>query len=122
SDQGIAFTNSQYLNAYTPITDFQQQLQQDRRGRLPASLYYFDPAAVDSGIMTITAVITPSGVQLSPAPGHNIDALISSAPIPGHAKGLVRGAMGLMGLGQNRINRLVYQGAIGRITEGVLEN
>lgn len=122
SDEGIAFTNSQYLSAYTPITDFQQQLQQDRRGRLPSSLYYFNATSVDSGILTITAVITPSGVQLSPANGHNIDALISSAPIPGQAKGLVRGAMGLIGLNQNRINRLVYQGAIGRITEGVLEN
>jgi hypothetical protein len=122
SDEGIAFTNSQYLNAYTPITDFQQQLEQDRRGRLPARIYYFSAASVDSGIMTITAVITPSGVQLNPAPGHNIDALISSAPIPGPAKGLVRGAMGLIGFNQNRINRLVYQGAIGRITEGVIEN
>jgi hypothetical protein len=122
SDEGIAFTNSQYLFAYTPITDFQQQLLSDRRGRLPARLYQFQAASTDQGLMTITAVLTPLGVQLSPFPGHNIDLLLDSFPIPGHGKGLMRGVIGLLGFNQNRIERLVYQGAIGRVIEGVIQN
>ena len=39
SNDGIAFWNSQALSTVTPITNFEQQLQQDKRGRQADKLY-----------------------------------------------------------------------------------
>jgi hypothetical protein len=118
SDQGIAFTNSQYLTSVTPITDFQQQIASDQRGRRAAKLYYFSAESVDGGLLTVTALLTPFGVQLMPNSGHNTDALIGSAPQPG--KGFPRFIASLIGMNQNKITQKVYEGAIGRIRENVV--
>ena len=68
SDEGIAFYNSQLGSTYTPVTDFQQQLEQDRQGRRISKLYYFQAASFDSPQLTITAIIRPStGLALSPS-------------------------------------------------------
>ncbi|HEY2155911.1 MAG TPA: hypothetical protein VGH33_09800, partial [Isosphaeraceae bacterium] len=82
-DQGIAFTNSQYLTSVTPITDFERQVEQDPKGRRAAKLYHFSATSVDSGMLTITAYLMPVGVQLAPGSTHNVDARICSCPVPG---------------------------------------
>jgi hypothetical protein len=119
SDQGIAFTNSQYLTSVTPITDFQQQMESNRQGRRAAKLYYFSAESTDGGLLTVTALVTPLGVQLMPNSGHNTDALIGSAPQPG--KGFPRLIASLIGLNQQKITQKVYEGAIGRIRESVIQ-
>ena len=118
-DQGIAFTNSQYLTSVTPITDFERQVESDPKGRRAAKLYHFSATSTDSGMLTITAILTPNGIQLLPGNTHNIDARICSAPTPG--KGLTRGIAGLLGLNQQNITNKVYENAIGRIKQQVVQ-
>lgn len=118
-DQGIAFTNSQYLTSVTPITDFERQVESDPKGRRAAKLYHFSATSTDSGLLTVTAILTPFGVQLQPGNTHNIDARICSAPTPG--KGLTRGIASLIGLNQQKITDKVYDQAIGRIRQQVAQ-
>jgi len=119
SDQGIAFTNSQYLTSVTPITDFQRQVESERKGRKAAKLYSFAATSTDNGLLTVTALLSPFGLQLMPSPGHNIDALIGSSPNPG--KGLTRAIAALLGLNQRKITQKVYESAIGRIRQSVTQ-
>ena len=119
SDQGIAFTNSQYLTSVTPITDFQNQIASDQKGKRAAKLYNFSANSFDNGLLTVTALLTPFGVQIRPTPGHNVDARICSTPTQGN--GLARGIAGLIGFGQSRITNEVYSSAIGKIRKNVDE-
>ena len=119
SDEGIAFYNSQLATTYTPITDFQQQLQQDRKGRKVAKLYYFAAPSYDTPNLTITAIIRPStGLSLSPAYAHSIGAAIDALPIAG--KGLARGVLALIGLNREKLTQKVAQQAIPKIAQGVV--
>ena len=118
-DQGIAFTNSQYLTSVTPITDFERQVESDPKGRRAAKLYQFSATSTDSGLLTVTAILTPNGVQLQPGNTHNVDARICSAPTPG--KGLTRGIASLIGMNQQKITDKVYDQAIGRIKQQVAQ-
>ncbi len=120
SDEGIAFFNSQIAQTVTPITDFQQQLQRDKKGKKVAKLYQFGAQSQDTPELTVTAIIRPStGLTLSPAYIHNITAAFSAAPIAG--KGLARGVLGILGLNQQKITAKVGQQAIGRIAQGVVD-
>ena len=68
SDEGIAFYNKQLASTVTPITDFQQQLQQDKKGRKVSKIYGFGATSYDTPELTITAIIRPSsGLSLAPA-------------------------------------------------------
>jgi hypothetical protein len=117
SDDGIAFWNSQALSSVTPITNFEQQLQQDKRGRQADKLYAFAATSTDYGQQVATAILRPSGVQLLTNATHHVAASISSVPRPG--KGFGRAIAALIGLNQNKITQKVYEGAIGQITQGV---
>ncbi len=119
SDQGIAFNNSQYLTSVTPITDFQTQVAGDQKGQRAAKLYQFSATSTDSSMMTITAVLTPFGLQIQPNPTHNINAQVCSTPTPG--KGLPRLIASAIGLGQQKIIAKVYDSAIGRIRQNVAQ-
>lgn len=120
SDEGIAFYNSQLSSTYTPITDFQQQLQQDKKGRKVAKLYYFEAASYDNPQLTITAIIRPStGLSISPAFAHSIGAAFDALPIQG--KGLARGILAVIGLNRNKLTQKVAQQAIPKITQGVVQ-
>jgi len=120
SDEGIAFYNSQIATTVTPITDFQQQLQQDKKGRKVAKLYQFGAVSQDTPELTITAIIRPStGLTLSPAYAHNITAAFSAAPQPG--KGLARGVLNILGLNQQKLTAKVGQQAYPRIAQGVVQ-
>lgn len=118
SDEGIAFYNSQLATSVTPITDFQNQVQQDRRGRRAANLYYFNATSVDNSQITVTAVLTPNGLRLGPEYQHNVSAMFSSFKQQG--RGLGRFFAALLGFNQARIQQQVAQGAIGRIAENVV--
>jgi hypothetical protein len=117
SDQGIAFNNSQYLTSVTPITDFQNQVARDEKGQKAAKIYQFSATSTDQGMMTVTAILTPFGVQLMPNSSHNVDALICVAPIPG--KGLTRMIASAIGLGPQKIVDKTYESSIGRIRQNV---
>lgn len=119
SDNGIAFYNSQMMTSVTPITDFQQQIASDRRGRRAAKLYNFGATSTNNAQLTVVAVLTPSGLQLGPQYQHNIDALITSIPQPG--RNLVRGIAALVGFNQARITNEVYSNAIPRIRDNVVQ-
>jgi hypothetical protein len=120
SDEGIAFYNSQLATTATPITDFQQQLQQDKKGRKVAKLYYFSAESFDMPVLTINAIIRPStGLSLTPAYAHNISAAFGAMPIEG--KGLTRGLLALIGLNREKLTQKVGQQAEPRIAQGVVK-
>lgn len=120
SDDGIAFFNSQAMTSLTPINNFQGQVAQDRQGRRAARMYYFNATSEDNSELTITAILRPSGLAVAPAYLHSISAAVGSMPI--HGTGLTRTAASLIGLNQNKITDKVYEGAIGKIQQGVVEN
>jgi hypothetical protein len=120
SDEGIAFYNSQLATTVTPITDFQQQLQQDKKGRKVAKLYYFTAQSYDTPDLTITAIIRPStGLSLSPSYVHSIGAAFNALPIEG--KGLARGVLALIGLNRQKLTQKVGDQAEPRIAQGVVK-
>ena len=120
SDEGIAFYNSQLASTVTPITDFQQQLQQDKKGKKAAKLYQFGATSFDTPELTVTAIIRPStGLTLSPAYVHSISAAVSAAPQPG--KGLARGVLNVLGLNQQKLTQKVGEQAYPKIAQGVVE-
>jgi hypothetical protein len=120
SDEGIAFFNSQSSSTYTPITDFQDQLEQDRRGRQVARLYYFQAASYDTPELTITAIIRPStGLSLTPSFTHCVGASFDATPI--HCTELTRAALASIGLNREKLIEKVREQATPRIAEGVVE-
>ncbi len=120
SDEGIAFYNSQLGSTYTPVTDFQQQLQQDPRGRKLAKLYTFSAQTFDTPNVTVTAIIRPSsGLSLFPASGHAVRAAFEAYPNPG--KGLARGVLAIIGLNREKLTQKVGQQALPKMAAGVVE-
>ncbi len=120
SDEGIAFYNSQLGSTFTPVTDFQRQLQQDPRGQKIAKLYTFSAQTFDTPNVTITAVIYPSfGLKLWPASSHTVRAAFEAYPNPG--KGLARGVLALIGLNREKLTEKVGQQALPKMAEGVVE-
>ena len=119
SDEGIAFYNSQAMTSVTPISSFQQQVAADRKGRRAAKLYQFGATSTDQSQLTITAVLRPSGLAVAPGYLHHVSAAINSTPVAG--KGLGRFIASLLGFNQARITDQVYQGAIGKIVQGVVD-
>ncbi|HZW33411.1 MAG TPA: hypothetical protein VFF52_22020 [Isosphaeraceae bacterium] len=117
SDDGIMFYNSQALSSVTPIWDFQNKLEQDRRGRRAAKMYSFGAESFDWSELTVTAILTPSGLNLIPNAGHLVDGEIWSAPQPGG--GLGRAIAGLLGFNQQKITNLVYQNAVAQFRQQV---
>jgi hypothetical protein len=120
SDEGIAFWNSQLGNSATPVTDFQQQLQQDQRGRKIAKLYYFTAESFDQPNVTVTAVIRPStGLSLSSDYTHTVSAAFGALPIEG--KGLARGVLSIIGLNRQKLLDKVGQQALPKMADGVVK-
>jgi hypothetical protein len=117
SDDGIAFYNKQLFSSVTPVNNFQGQIASDPRGKRVAKMYYFGATTFDSGEVTATAVLRPSGLFLYSDSTHNTDARIGSAPTSDHNFG--RMIAGLIGMNQQRITNKVYEGAIGRIRSEV---
>ena len=120
SDDGIAFYNKQMLTSVTPIHDFQQQIERDRRGRRAAKLYYFNATSEDQSEVTITAVIGDTGLQLIPDYLHNVDAMICSLKTQGNSLG--RFVASVVGFNQQRITQEVYTNALPRIQQNVQES
>jgi hypothetical protein len=95
----------------TPIYDFQQKLEQDPQGRRAAKLYCFTLTSIDNTQLTVYTALRTNGLALAPAYNyHNIDAQICSAPAPGG--GLTRAIANLIGMNQNKITQMVYEGAL----------
>jgi len=117
SNDGILFYNSQSLSTYTPITDFQQQVQRDQQGKRAAKMYQFNASSSDSAELTIYTAIRSTGLQIWPAYRHNVGANISTTPQE-RAK-LARAIAGLVGYNQPRITQLAWQNAIGQIQSNV---
>src|SRR5262249_49881585 len=67
--------------------------------------------------LTVTAVITPEGLSLTPNATHNINAAISSVPTEGH--GLGRGIAALIGMNEDKINQKVYEGALPKFQQQI---
>ncbi len=119
SDDGIVFYNRQALSSVTPVNGFQQQIESNPQGRKVAKLYEFGATTYDQSVLTVVAVLRPSGLQVFPDSTHATDARIGSTPIPG--KGFGRAVIGLLGFNQQKVTRKVYEGAIGQIRSGVVE-
>ena len=82
SPNGIAFYNKQLASTVTPITDFQQQLAQEKKGKFISKLYQFGATSYDTPELTVYALINPStGLSLSPAYIHSISAAFGATPI-----------------------------------------
>jgi len=119
SDEGIMFSNTQAMTTVTPISGFQQQVAADRKGKKAAKLYQFNATSTDHSQLTITAILRPSGLAVAPGYLHNISAAVNSNPIPG--KGFGRAIASLLGLNQGKITDKVYQSAINKIVQGVID-
>ncbi len=119
SDDGVMFFNRQALSSVTPINGFQQQVSADQQGKRAAKLYQFNATSTDQSVLTVVAILRPSGIQLFPESTHNVQANIGSAPQPG--KGLTRGIASVLGLNQYKITQKVYDGAIGQIRQQTYE-
>jgi hypothetical protein len=118
---GIQVSISQAMTSVTPISGFNQQVAQDPQGQRATKLYHFDATTQNNATLTITVLFRlATGIQLAPSYQHGISAAISSEPVQG--KGLVRAIAGLIGYGQNRITNQVYEGAIGKIQQQVVES
>ncbi len=118
SRDGIAFYNSQLMTSVTPVWDFNNQMASDPQGKRATKLYHFDATTTDTSELTVTAVLGNQGLSLYQSYKHNTNALICSEKTEGH--GLGRAVAALIGMNQAKINQKVYDGAIGRIREGVI--
>lgn len=117
---GIQVAISQALNSTTPIQGFQQQVAQDPQGSRAAKLYQFGATSQNNAVLTITVLFRlATGIQLAPGYQHGISAVVNSTPQPG--KGLTRMIASLIGLNQNRITEKVYEGAIGKIQQQMVQ-
>jgi hypothetical protein len=119
SDDGIAFYNSQMMTSVTPIRGFQDQIASDPQGRRVAKLYQFNATSQDDSQLTIYAILRTTGLQLIPAYAHNVSASIGSVPTAGN--GLGRMVASLIGFNQRKITNKVYEGAVPKIGQGVVE-
>jgi hypothetical protein len=117
SSDGIAFYNSQLYTSVTPIWDFQNQVAANPQGQRATRLYQFNATTFDWSELTVTTILKSSGLEISPAYRHSIDAAISSSPTPGG--GLGRAIASLVGMNQQRINDRVYQGSIGQFRQRI---
>jgi hypothetical protein len=117
SDDGIAFFNSQLYTTATPIHDFQNQIASDPQGQRAAKLYHFDATTYDWSELTITTVLRPSGLSITPSYKHNINASIVSRPEPGGGFGRLIAT--LVGMDKQKITDKVYQGAIGQFQQRI---
>jgi hypothetical protein len=120
SDEGIAFYNSQLASTYTPITDFQQQLEQDKRGRKVAKLYYFSAVSTDAPEVQITTIIRPTtGIELIPNSTHAVGAGVAATPTEGH--GLGRAFLGILGFNRDKLTEKIREQAYPRMVDGVIK-
>jgi hypothetical protein len=117
SDDGIAFFNKQTLVSVTPITDFQNQIAADPQGQRAVKLYQFSATSYDWSELTITTVLRPSGLTITPSSTHNIDAAICAAPTEGG--GLGRGIAALIGLNRDAITQKVKEGALPKLQQQI---
>jgi hypothetical protein len=117
SDDGIAFYNKQTLVSVTPITDFQNQIAADPQGQRAAKLYQFSATSYDWSELTITTVLRPSGLTITPSSTHNIDAAVCAAPTEGG--GLGRGIAALIGMNKDAITQKVKEGALPRLQQQI---
>ena len=118
-NDGIAFYNKQAASSVAPhVYNFQGQVASDPKGKRAAKLYYFNASTVDSGDVTVVAVVNPvSGLTLFPSQTHATGASVTSVPTEGHNLG--RKFASLLGLNEAKINQKVYEGAIGQIVSTV---
>ena len=107
SDDGIAFFNKQTLVSVTPITDFQNQIAADPQGQRAVKLYQFSATSYDWSELTITTVLRPSGLTITPSSTHAIDAAVSAVPMPGG--GLGRAIAALIGMDREAITERVKE-------------
>ncbi|MGP0064921.1 MAG: hypothetical protein ACLQGP_15145, partial [Isosphaeraceae bacterium] len=119
SDDGIAFYNKQTMVSATPIWVFQQQIAQVPQGQKAAKLYEFNATTYDWSELTITTVLSPSGLELIPSATHSVNASICSAPEPGGEFG--RTVAGLIGMNQQKITNKVYEGALPKFQQQIPE-
>jgi hypothetical protein len=119
SDDGIAFYNKQFFSSVTPVNNFQGQIAADQKGKRVAKIYYFNATTTDGGLVTATAILRPSGLQLLSDATHNTNARITSMPTVDHGLGRVFASM--LGMNQDKITKKVYEGAIGRIRSEVVQ-
>jgi hypothetical protein len=119
SDDGIGFYNSQLMSSVTPIWDFQQQVANNKQGKRAAKMYHFNATQTDSSELFIYTYIRSTGLSIFPAYRHNVNADISTAPQPGG--GLARAFASILGFNQEKITKLAYDNAIGRIRSSVAQ-
>lgn len=119
SNDGIAFYNRQMLSSVTPITDFQQQIANDRQGKRAAKMYQFGATSSDQQELTIITVIRTTGLDVTPQFGHNIGLNVTSAPQAGG--GLGRAVASLVGFNQPKITQKVWDGAYPQMASSVVQ-
>ena len=117
SDDGIAFYNSQLLTSVTPITDFQNQIEQ--RPARPqggqALLVLGDQPSTRPSSRSTRSCGRPASRSARPT---TTTSTPRSARRPRPGGGLAPAVAGLIGMNQNKITQMVYEGAIGSSSSG----
>lgn len=115
SNDGIAFYNGQWSHSTTPVSDFQQQVASEPRGRQAANMYQFGATIYNTNHVTASAVLTPEGLFVTPQNQPIVSAAFGLTPQPGFGPGLTRFVASLIGFNQQRILSEVQQQALPQI-------
>ncbi len=117
SDTAIVFYNSQLAKSITPIAGFNEQLEADPQGRQATMLYKFSATSRDDSQVTVTAVLSPYGLEILPSASHSVDVTVHAEPTRGN--NLFRMLAGFIGMSQDRITAQVRDGALTRLRQQV---
>lgn len=122
SDDGIVFYNKQRLSSYTPIWDFEKQMQErDRRATRLLKLYHINAASTDQQEVTAVTRITTHGIEADPSYDHDVNMLIDACPKPGLQAAISRMVASLVGYDRQRIVTTIRDNAIGPMRENVVK-
>ena len=113
SNDSIAFYIRQAMTSVTPVTDFEQQVQANRGGRVLTRAYALGNTIQNDSLLTMSFAIRPSGVAMSPSYQNNVRPNLSVTPRQGG--GLTRAFMGLAGMDRQAIADQIYSRSIGQI-------
>lgn len=113
SADAVSFYIRQAMTSVTPVTDFEQQVQANRGGRILTRAYALGNTIQNDSLLTMSFAIRPSGMAMSPSYQNNARPNLSVTPRQGG--GLTRAFIGLAGMDRQAIANQIYSRSIGQI-------
>ncbi|MBI1325357.1 hypothetical protein GC170_19505 [bacterium] len=113
STDAISFYIRQAMTSVTPVTDFEQQVEANRGGRILTRAYALGNTIQNDSLLTMSFAIRPSGVAMAPSYQNNARPNLSVTPRQGG--GITRAFMGMAGMDRQAIANQIYSRSIGQI-------